>query len=169
MEASKLIDQQLASLCDWRGDTMRTLRALILAVDPAIVEEWKWMGTAVWNRDGILLCINPHKTVVKATFLKGASLPDPRGLFNAELEGNARRAIKWEQSDAIDHAGFQDLVRAAIALNASKPAARRPDQATRVRAKKKALPEKNEAPAKLSKAPAKKNALAKKNAPAKKK
>jgi hypothetical protein len=134
MDASKLIDQKIASLTDWRGDMMKALRALIREVDPAIVEEWKWMGTPVWNHDGIVCCVNAHTHHVKMTFLKGAQLKDPQRVFNAELEGNARRAIKWAQGDAINVDGLKGLVRDAIAVNREKPAARKPDAKSSVTA-----------------------------------
>src|SRR4051812_28733905 len=115
MDASKLIDQKIASLTDWRGEKMKALRQLILDVDPEIVEERKWMGTPVWNRDGLICCVNAHPHHVKMTFLKGARLKDPQRVFNAELEGNARRAINWSEGDPITVAGLEALVRAAIA------------------------------------------------------
>jgi len=155
MEASKLIDQAIASLSDWRGEKMRAIRKLIHEVDPAIVEEWKWMGTPVWNRDGIVCCANAHKSVVKVTFLYGAKLPDPQRIFNAELGGNARRAIKLSQGDALNVEGLKGLVRAAIAHNRAKPAARKPDAVSSVSGKKPAA----------KKAPAVKKPAAKKKAP----
>jgi hypothetical protein len=132
MDASKLIDQKIASLRDWRGERMKAIRKLIHQVDPEIVEEWKWMGTPVWNHDGIICCVNAHTQVVKMTFLKGAKLEDPQRVFNAELEGNARRAIKWAEGDALDVDGLKGLVRAAIRLNGEKPAARKPDEKSSV-------------------------------------
>jgi hypothetical protein len=126
MDASKLIDKKIASLSDWRGELLRSLRKLIHEVDPTIVEEWKWMGTPVWNRDGIVCLANAHNHHVKVTFPKGAKLPDPQRVFNAELAGNAWRAIDLLQGDAINVEGFRGLVRAAIALNGAKPAARKP-------------------------------------------
>jgi hypothetical protein len=162
-DASKLIDQKIASLRDWRGEKLKALRRLILDVDPEIIEEWKWMGTPVWNRDGILCCINAHKEVVKMTFLYGAKLKDPRRIFNAELEGNARRAIKWAEGDALDVEGLKELVRAAIAHNHAKPAARKPDARSSVTGY---LPGAKKAPAKKTAA---KKATAKKKAAAKKK
>jgi hypothetical protein len=132
MDASKLIDQKIASLADWRGEKMKALRRLIREVDPEIIEEWKWMGTPVWNRDGILCCVNAHTHHVRMTFMKGAKLKDPQRVFNAELEGNARRAITWSEGDAINVEGLKGLVRAAIALNQQKPAARKPDAKTSV-------------------------------------
>jgi hypothetical protein len=134
--AAKLIDQKIASLRDWRGARMKAIRQLILEVDPEIIEEWKWMGTPVWNRDGIICCANAHKHAVKVTFLKGAQLEDPHGIFNAELEGNARRAINWSEGDPLDVEGVKGLVRAAIALNREKPAARKPDAHSSVSGKR---------------------------------
>jgi hypothetical protein len=124
MDASKIIDEKLASIEGWRGEKMRAIRRLILAVDPEIVEEWKWMGTPVWNRHGILCVANAHSKVVKVTFMYGAKLKDPKRLFNAGLEGNARRAIDYTEDDEIDGEGLKGLIRAAIAYNAAKPAAR---------------------------------------------
>jgi hypothetical protein len=135
MDASKIIDQKIASLSDWRGEKMKAIRKLIHEVDPEIVEEWKWMGTPVWNHDGIICCANAHTHAVKMTFLKGAKLKDPQRIFNAELEGNARRAINWSQGDALNVEGVKGLVRAAIALNKEKPAARKAGGASSVTAK----------------------------------
>ncbi len=135
MDASKRIDQAIASFPDWRGERLKALRKLIHEVDPDVIEEWKWMGTPVWNHDGILCSANAHKSTVRVTFLKGAQLADPRRVFNAELEGKARRAILWSEGDAIDPAGLKGLVRAAIALNAKRPAARKAGGASSVTAK----------------------------------
>lgn len=137
MDASKIIDEKLATLTDWRGDVMRKVRALIREVDPDVVEEWKWMGTPVWNHDGILFSANAHKTAVKVTFLYGASLPDPKKLFNSELGGNARRAIDFKEGDKIDAPALKNLFRAAIARNVEKPAKRKAMPKTGVTAKKK--------------------------------
>ena len=136
MNAAKIIDQKIASLKDWRGDLLRSLRKLIHEVDPNIVEEWKWMGTPVWNHDGIVCLANAHASKVKVTFPKGAKLPDPRRVFNAELTGNAWRAIDLLEGDSIHVEGVKGLVRAAIALNGAKPAARKPDSVSSVSAKK---------------------------------
>jgi hypothetical protein len=136
MDASKHIDQKIASLSDWRGELLRSLRQLIHEVDPTVVEEWKWMGTPVWNRDGIICLANAHTSKVKVTFPKGAKLSDPQRVFNAELAGNAWRAIDWSQGDAINVDGLKGLVRAAIALNRSKPATRKPDATSSVSAKR---------------------------------
>ena len=151
MDASKIIDQKIASIRDWRGERMKAIRQLIHEVDPDIIEEWKWMGTPVWNHDGIVCCANAHKTVVKMTFLYGAKLKDPRRIFNAELAGNARRAINWSEGDPLDVEGVKGLVRAAIAHNEERPAARKAGGASSVTAK---TPTPKKAPAK--KAPAKK-------------
>jgi len=126
LEPSELIDNLIARLPDWRGGAIARLRAAILAADPGIVEEWKWMGSPVWSCDGIIAVANPHKGKVKLTFAHGARLPDPDGLFNAGLEGNARRAIDIFEGDTVDERALQALVRAAIAYNRSrkkKPAA----------------------------------------------
>jgi hypothetical protein len=165
MDASKLIDRKIASLSDWRGELLRSLRQLIREVDPTIVEEWKWMGTPVWNRDGILCLANAHAHVVKMTFPKGAKLADPQRVFNAELEGNAWRAINWSEGDAINVDGLKGLVRAAIALNGAKPAARKPDAVSSVSAKK---PGTRRATAKKKTTAAKKATARKKTTAAKK-
>lgn len=124
-EASQLIDAKIEGLNDWRGDTLARVRALIQQADPDVVEEVKWRkpsnpaGVPVWSQGGILCTGETYKNYVKLTFAKGASLPDPAGLFNASLEGNTRRAIDLHEGDAIDEAAFQALIRAAVALNAS--------------------------------------------------
>jgi hypothetical protein len=117
-DASALIDAKIAGLVDWRGQTLATLRALIREADPGVVEEWKW-GTPVWSHDGILCTGETYKAVVKMTFPKGASLPDPKGLFNSSLEGKVRRAIDFKVDDKIDKAALKALIRAAVALNQS--------------------------------------------------
>ncbi len=117
MNASERIDQLIAGLTDWRGKTFAELRATILEADPGILEEWKWMGSPVWSRDGVIAVANAHKGKVKVTFMHGAALPDPDKLFNAGLEGNARRAIDFFESDKIDARALKNLVRAAIAYN----------------------------------------------------
>ena len=123
--ASQRIDDRIAQLADWRGETLARLRALVHEAVPGVVEEWKWMGTPVWSHDGILCTGESYKQVVKMTFLKGASLPDPKRLFNSSLDGNARRAIDFREGEAIDEEALKSLVRAAAALNAAKPAARK--------------------------------------------
>lgn len=119
-DASALIDARIAELADWRGAMLGRLRALILQVDPEIVEEWKWRGVPVWSRHGIICTGETYKAVVKLTFAHGAALPDPHGLFNASLEGNTRRAIDMREGDGVDEAALGGLVRAAIAFNAAK-------------------------------------------------
>jgi hypothetical protein len=116
--AAALIDQKLAELGDWRGDTLARIRRLIREADPQVVEEWKW-NTPVWSHEGIVCTGESYKAKVKLTFARGAALPDPAGLFNSSLEGNARRAIDIQQGQALDAAAFKALVRAAVALNAS--------------------------------------------------
>jgi len=122
---SRLIDQRIAQLGDWRGEALARMRALIHEADPAVVEEWKWMGTPLWSHDGILCTGESYKSVVKLTFAKGASLADPARLFNASLEGNTRRAIDIQEGEAVDADAFKALIRAAIALNADKASAKR--------------------------------------------
>ena len=114
---SELISKRIAELGDWRGDTLRRMRTLIQEADPDVVEEWKWMGTPVWSHDGIICTGESYKTVVKLTFLKGASLKDPARLFNSSLDGNARRAIDIHEGDEVDAPAFKALVRQAVALN----------------------------------------------------
>jgi hypothetical protein len=118
--ASRLIDQRISELGDWRGATLARVRGLIRQADPDVVEEWKWRGVPVWSHDGQICTGETYKSVVKLTFLKGASLEDPAGLFNASLEGNARRAIDIGEGDGPDAEAFKALVRAAVALNRSR-------------------------------------------------
>ena len=118
--ASQLIDQRIAGLGDWRGATLARMRKLIHEADPEVVEEWKWMGTPVWSHDGILCTGESYKDKVKLTFAKGASLADPKGLFNASLDGNARRAIDIAEGEQVDAAAFKAMIRAAVALNGTK-------------------------------------------------
>jgi len=117
--ASKLIDERIAELGDWRGETLGRMRALIKEADPDVVEEWKWMGTPVWSHDGGICTGESYKAVVKLTFFKGASLKDPAKLFNSSLDGNTRRAIDIHEGDAIDEDAFKSIIRAAVALNTS--------------------------------------------------
>jgi hypothetical protein len=126
--ASALIDDRIKELGDWRGKMLAKLRKIILAADPEIVEEWKWRGTPVWSHGGIVCTGETYKAVVKMTFAKGASLPDPAGLFNSSLDGNVRRAIDIREGDKVDVTALKDLIRAAVALNLetkSKPKPRR--------------------------------------------
>src|SRR5215469_13785378 len=120
MNPSERIDQLIAGLTDWRGKTLARVRKTILAADPEIIEEWKWMGSPVWSLDGMIAVANAHKGKVKVTFAYGASLPDPDKLFNAGLDGNARRAIDFFEGDKINERALKTLVRAAIAYNRSK-------------------------------------------------
>ena len=120
MSASEQIDKLIARTADWRGRTLAGLRKAILEADPQIVEEWKWMGSPVWSRDGIIAVGNPHKGKVKLTFDYGARLPDPDNLFNAGLEGNQRRAIDLFEGDQIDERALKNLVRAAVEFNQAK-------------------------------------------------
>jgi hypothetical protein len=120
MNPSERIDQLIAEITDWRGKTFASIRKSILETDPEIFEEWKWMGSPVWSRDGIIAVANAHKGKVKLTFAYGASLPDPDNLFNAGLEGNARRAIDFFEGDKIDARALKNLVRAAVEYNQIK-------------------------------------------------
>ena len=120
MEPSERIDQLIAGLKDWRGNTFASIRKFILEADGEIVEEWKWMGSPVWYRHGIIAVANAHKGKVKLTFSYGASLADPDKLFNAGLEGNARRAIDFFEGDKINERALKNLVCAAIEYNESK-------------------------------------------------
>jgi len=122
--APDLISKRIAELGDWRGETLRRMRALIKAADPDVVEEWKWVkqttpGTPVWSHDGIICTGESYKSVVKLTFAKGASLKDPARLFNSSLDGNVRRAIDIHEGEEIDAGAFKALIRAAVALNTS--------------------------------------------------
>jgi len=116
---SDLIDARIRELGDWRGKTLSRLRTLIKQADPEVVEEWKWRGVPAWSHDGLICTGETYKNVVKMTFLKGASLKDPARLFNASLDGNARRAIDIHEGDRIDEGALKALVRAAVALNES--------------------------------------------------
>jgi len=118
--ASAVIDQLIAGLTDWRGKTLASVRKSILAADREIIEEWKWMGSPVWSRDGMIAVGNAHKDKVKLTFSHGASLPDPDKLFNAGLQGNTWRAIDFFEGDKIDERALKNLVRDAIAYNQTK-------------------------------------------------
>ena len=117
--ASVLISNRIAELGDWRGETLSAVRQLIRQADPDVVEEWKWMGTPVWSHNGILCTGESYKDKVKLTFAKGASLTDPERLFNASLDGNARRAIDIHEGDELNASAFQALVQQAVALNRS--------------------------------------------------
>jgi hypothetical protein len=135
MNASERIDQLIAGLADWRGKTFASVRKSILAADREIIEEWKWMGSPVWSRDGIIAVANAHKGKVKLTFDYGARLPDPDKLFNAGLEGNQRRAIDFFEGDKINERALKNLVRAAIDYNQSKSKKKAPAR-TQAKARK---------------------------------
>jgi hypothetical protein len=120
--ASELIDERIAELGDWRGQTLGRMRELIRQADPDVVEEWKWAkrtnpGTPVWSHDGIICTGESYKSVVKLTFMKGASLNDPAKLFNSSLDGNARRAIDIHEDEDVDAGAFKALIQAAVELN----------------------------------------------------
>ena len=117
---SESIDARIKELGDWRGTMLAQIRALIKQADPEIVETWKWRGVPVWEHNGILCTGETYKVVVKLTFAKGAALADPKNLFNASLEGNARRAIDIREGETINAAAFKALVRAAIKANSAK-------------------------------------------------
>jgi hypothetical protein len=116
---SDLITQRIADLADWRGEALGRMRKLIRQADPDVVETWKWMGTPVWEHDGILCTGESYKDKVKLTFAKGAALHDPAGLFNASLDGNARRAIDIHEGDEVDEVAFTVLITQAVALNSA--------------------------------------------------
>jgi hypothetical protein len=118
-DASKNITKRIRELGDWRGETLARVRRLIHDADPEIQEEWKWMGTPVWSHDGGVCTGESYKQVVKLTFFRGASLQDPRKLFNSSLEGNTRRAIDIREGEKVDEAAFKELIRSAVAANAA--------------------------------------------------
>jgi hypothetical protein len=120
--ASKLIDERIRELSDWRGETLSKVRGIIKEADPDIIEEWKWVkptnpGTPVWSHNGGICTGETYKNVVKLTFFKGAALNDPSGLFNSSLDGKVRRAIDIKENDEIDEGALTNLVREAVALN----------------------------------------------------
>lgn len=117
---SQLIDARIEELGDWRGEMLSRIRTLIKDAAPDSVEEWKWRGVPVWSDHGIICTGETYKAVVKMTFARGAALDDPSGLFNSSLEGNTRRAIDIREGDRVNEAALTALVRAAVALNASK-------------------------------------------------
>lgn len=123
--AAALISKRIAELDDWRGKTLARMRALIKQADPAVVETWKWMGTPIWEDHGIICTGETYKAVVKLTFAKGASLKDPKGLFNSSLEGNVRRAIDIHEGEKINEAAFKALVKEAVKLNRAAKAKKR--------------------------------------------
>jgi hypothetical protein len=117
MDASETIDRMIAGLADWRGKTFAVIRKTMLAADSEIIEEWKWMGSPVWSRDGMIAVANAHKGKVKVTFAHGAKFADPDKLFNAGLGGNMRREIDFLEGDKVDERALKDLVRTAIEYN----------------------------------------------------
>ena len=135
MNPSKRIDQLIAELTDWRGKTLAGVRKTILDADRKIIEEWKWMGSPVWSRDGMIAVGNAHKDKVKLTFSNGASLPDPEKLFNAGLEGNKWRAIDLFEVDKVNARALKNLVRAAIEYNQIKLKSKAP-ASTRAKVRK---------------------------------
>ncbi len=120
MNPSERIDRLIANLTDWRGKTFASIRKSILEADREIIEEWKWMGSPVWSRDGIIAVANAHKGKVKLTFAHGARLPDPDKLFNAGLEGNARRAVDFFEGDKINERALKNLIGAAVDYNQTR-------------------------------------------------
>jgi hypothetical protein len=135
MTPSERIDRLIAELRDWRGKTFAGIRKSILEADREIIEEWKWMGSPVWSRGGIIAVANAHKGKVKLTFAHGARLPDPDKLFNAGLEGNARRAVDFFEGDGINERALKNLVRAAVDYNQIKSQKKAP-AGTRAKAHK---------------------------------
>jgi len=135
--AAALIDEKIKELADWRGKTLAKVRKIIHAADPEIVEEWKWRGTPVFSHGGIVCTGETYKAVVKLTFARGATLPDPSGFFNSSLDGNVRRAIDIHEGDKVDEAALKDLIRAAVTLNLSlKVNARNKPKAPRASSKR---------------------------------
>ena len=116
---SRMIDERISELGDWRGEMLSRLRTLIKQADPEVVEEWKW-SVPVWSHDGLICTGETYKNVVKMTFARGAALEDPSGLFNSSLDGNTRRAIDFRESEKIDEKALKALIRAAVKLNASR-------------------------------------------------
>lgn len=123
-DASKYITKKIEELGDWRGETLAWVRQRIHDADPDIIEEWKWRGTPVWSHDGIVCTGESYKLVVKLTFARGASLDDPRKLFNASLDGNTRRAIDLREGELLNDAAFKKLIRSAVAANSAALAKR---------------------------------------------
>jgi hypothetical protein len=123
---SRQIDARIKELGDWRGEMLARVRSIIKQADPEVIEEWKWRGVPVWERDGIICTGETYKAVVKMTFAKGASLADPSGLFNSSLEGNTRRAIDIHEGDKINEKALKALIRAAVELNISVRATAHP-------------------------------------------
>jgi hypothetical protein len=114
---SQLISERISELGDWRGDALAYVRKLIKEADPEVIEEWKWRGVPVWSDGGIICTGESYKAIVKLTFMKGASIKDPKQIFNSSLEGNARRAIDLHEGDKINESAFKELIRSAVKLN----------------------------------------------------
>ncbi len=125
LTASRLIDEKIEALDDWRGEMLAYVRELIRQADPDVIEEWKWRGVPVWSHAGIICTGETYKTAVKLTFANGAALDDPKSLFNASLDGNVRRAIDLHQGDKIDQAAFKALIRSAVTSNTAKRQAKK--------------------------------------------
>ena len=136
MDASEQIDRLIAGIADWRGKTLANVRKTILAADKEIIEEWKWMGSPVWSRDGIIAVGNAHKGKVKLTFMYGAKLADPDKLFNAGFEGNERRAIDFFEGDKVNAPALKNLIRTAIEYNTAKKSTKKAPAAGRSNAGK---------------------------------
>jgi hypothetical protein len=136
MTPSEKIDQLIAGIADWRGETFAKVRKAILEADGEIIEEWKWMGSPVWSRDGIIAVANAHKGKVKLTFDHGARLADPEKLFNAGLEGNQRRAIDFVEGDKVNERALKDIVRAAVAYNQTRKSKKKASATARVKVRK---------------------------------
>ena len=138
MTPAEKIDTYIANITDWRGKLLTTIRKTILSADKDIVEEFKWMGSPVWERDGLIAVANAHKGKVKITFDKGALLPDPSGFFNTEKGGNRRRAIDLYEKDKLDTGALKAMVQAAIACNQTKLKKNTPKKTVKKAVKKKA-------------------------------
>ena len=131
LSASQQIDGRIRDLGDWRGDVLSRIRALIKLTVPDVTESWKWRGVPVWECDGIICTGETYKAVVKLTFMKGAALDDPSRLFNASLDGNARRAIDIREGDRLDERALKSLFRAAADLNRTNQHGKKPKQTIR--------------------------------------
>jgi hypothetical protein len=136
MDASEQIDRLIAGITDWRGKTLASVRKTILAADQEIIEEWKWMGSPVWSRDGIVAVGNAHKGKVKLTFMYGAKLADPDKLFNAGFEGNERRAIDFFEGDKVNVSALKNLIRTAIEYNQARTSKKKAPAAKATKAAK---------------------------------
>lgn len=137
LTASQKIDQHIESIADWRGEVLASIRRIMREADPAVTEDWKWMGSPVWYCDGMIALANAHKDKVKVTFAKGAHLTDADGLFNAGFAGNEWRAIDLFEKDRLDEAALLRLIRTAIAYNRSQPKGKERTKAVQARGKSK--------------------------------